>query len=74
MSYIVNGTPMTREQLVQKVLETVLDLGEEKAPMMAYRTIYPVEHNVKNHACGIARAMGWEVEVIKQRLHKQPLN
>ena len=65
MSYIVNGTPMTREQLVQKVLETVLDLGEEKAPMMAYRTIYPVEHNVKNHACGIARAMGWEVEVIK---------
>ena len=65
MSYVVNGTPMTREELVKKVLETVLDLGKEKAPMMAYRAIYPVEHNVKNHACGIARAMGWEVEVVR---------
>ena len=63
MNYIVNGTQMTREQLIKKVLETVLDLGEEKAPPMAYRPIYPVEHNVKNHACGIARAMGWKIEV-----------
>lgn len=65
MLYRVNGTLMTRNALVHKVLETVLDLGEEKAPMMAYRPIYPVEHNVKNHACGIARAMGWEVEVVR---------
>lgn len=63
MNYIVNGTLMTREQLVKKVLEIVLDLGKEKAPMMAYRTIYPVEYNVKHHACKIARALGWEVEV-----------
>ena len=65
MLYRVNGTLMTRNALVHKVLETVLDLGEEKAPMMAYRTIYPVEYNVKNHACKIARSMGWEVEVVR---------
>lgn len=65
MNYIVNGTVMSRKQLVEKVLETVLDLGEEKAPMMAYRTIYPVEYNVKNYACKIARALGWEVEVVR---------
>lgn len=65
MNYIVNGTVMSRKQLVEKVLETVLDLGEEKAPMMAYRTIYPVEYNVKYHACKIARALGWEVEVVR---------
>lgn len=64
MVYIVNGTSMTREQLVHEVLETVLDLGEEKAPMMAYRPVYPVEHNVKIHACGIAKSLGWEIEVI----------
>lgn len=62
--YIVNGTEMSRKQLVEKVLEAVLDLGEEKAPMMAYRSIYPVEYNVKNHACKIARDMYWEVEFI----------
>jgi hypothetical protein len=63
MKYIVNGTIMTRDELVKKVLETVLDLGKEKAPMMAYRPIYSVEHNVKNHACKIAKAMGWNIEV-----------
>jgi hypothetical protein len=65
MSYVVNGTPMTREELIKKVLETVLDLGEEKSPMMTYRAIYPVEYNVKHHACKIARALGWEVEVVR---------
>lgn len=66
MLYKVNGTLMTRNALVYKVLEIVLDLGEEKAPSMAYRPIYSVEHNVKNHACKIAREMGWEVIVIRK--------
>ena len=63
MGYIVNGTPMTRDELAKKVLETVLDLGPEKAPLMAYRPLYTVKQNVDRHACGIARAMGWSVEV-----------
>ena len=66
MLYKVNGTLMTRNALIYKVLETVLDLGEEKAPPMAYRPTHPVEYNVKNHACKIARAMGWEVIVIRK--------
>lgn len=65
MLYKVNGTLMTRNALIYKVLETVLDLGEEKAPPMAYRPTYTVEHNIKTHACKIARAMGWEVTVIR---------
>ena len=61
MRYIVNGQEMDRKALVQKVLEVVKDLPTEKQPPMAKRELYPIEYNVKNHACGIARAMGWEI-------------
>ena len=64
MKYRVNGQEMDRKTLVQKVLEVVKDLPTEKQPPMAKRELYPIEHNVKNHACGIARAMGWDVEVV----------
>lgn len=64
MKYKVNGQEMDRKTLVQKVLEVVKDLPTEKQPLMAKRELYPIEYNVKNHACGIARAMGWEVITI----------
>lgn len=63
MGYVVNGVPMTRNELVENVLKAVLELESEKAPAMAYRPLYTVEHNVNRHACKIARAMGWSVKV-----------
>ena len=64
MKYRVNGQEMDRKTLVQKVLEVIKDLPTEKQPPMARREHYPIEHNVKNRACKIAKALGWEVEVV----------
>ena len=63
MMYIVNGLLMDRNELVEEVLAEVKKRGEENSPSMAYRPTYPVEINVDRHACKIARAMGWRVEV-----------
>ena len=64
MIYNVNGTQMTRTELIQKILETVLDLSFEKAPVMATLRQYSIEHNVSRHAVKIAKAMMWEVETV----------
>lgn len=64
MRYLVNGVMTSRKQLVDLVLTTVKKMPIEERPIMATREIYPIEYNVKNHACGIARAMGWEVITI----------
>ena len=64
MRYIVNGKTVNRNQLIELVLETVKDLPKEKQPLMASRECYSLEHNVKTHACKIARALGWEVITI----------
>lgn len=61
MNYYVNGELMNRKELVAKVLEICIDLGEEKGPVMAYLRNYPIEVNVERHACGIARSLGWSV-------------
>ena len=64
MRYLVNGIITSRKQLVDLVLATVKEMPVEERPMMAKREIYPLEHNVKNHAYKIARHLGWEVITI----------
>ena len=60
MLYYVNGKKLNRNELEKKVLEAVLELGEENAPAIAYRKPHTVEHNVRQHACMIARRLGWD--------------
>ena len=64
MIYQVNGGVTSRKQLIDLVLATVKEMPMEARPLMARREIYPLDHNFKNHAYKIARAMGWDVEVV----------
>lgn len=64
MRYLVNGIIRSRKELVDLVLATISEMPIEECPIMAKRDIYSLEHNVKNHACKIARHLGWEVITI----------
>lgn len=39
MKYKVNGKILNRNELIEKVYNTCLDLGQEKSPLMTYRWI-----------------------------------
>ena len=64
MKYLLGNKEITRKELETLVLKEVLELGKEKSPTIAYRGTYPVEYNVKNHACQIARNLGWDIKYI----------
>lgn len=59
MFYIVNGSLVSRARLIARVYDACASMPEDLRPVAACVGDYTLEHNVRVHACLIARRLGW---------------